>query len=174
MCDCWQRFEHRKWFGGFCRFDFDILKGRQSTRITSAGVVPLLMQIHSSVNVQACRLFGFACSSSENAATCTCRGITLSERKGEPTAHKRQLSSAQFLVEKSGLWDAWGLSVSFICFCIFAVHKAFCSSERTLMIHVDLSCDGIYRQPRSKLGSSGTSQIAGRHWSRWQWKQLST
>lgn len=116
-----------------CRFDFDISKGRQSTRITSAGVVPLLMQIHSSVNVQACRLFGFECSSSGHAATCTCHGITLSERKGETTAHKRQISSAQFLVEKSGLWDSWGLSVSFICFCTFMVHTAFCSTQLMLI-----------------------------------------
>ncbi|CDJ30767.1 uncharacterized protein EMH_0030790 [Eimeria mitis] len=82
-------------------FDFDISKGRQSRRVTSAGVAALLMQLHSPVKLQACRLFGHDRSSHGSEGTCTCLNLTPAEHDEEKAAHREQ--TTQF--DTGQQWD---------------------------------------------------------------------
>lgn len=90
-------------------FDFDITKGRQSARVTAAGVAALLMQLHSSVHTQTSRLFG---DPGPPSASCTGAEEVAMEDGLEIAAHERQLQAVRFLVEESGLWNTWGLSAT--------------------------------------------------------------
>ncbi|KAL8273877.1 hypothetical protein Esti_002200 [Eimeria stiedai] len=95
-------------------FDFDTTQGRQSTRVTAAGVAALLMQLHFPVsNKQLCRRFGCERGSPEfGAAPCSCADSGAAECGLELKAHTLQLLATRFLVEKSGLWNTWGLSTT--------------------------------------------------------------
>ncbi|KAL8425699.1 hypothetical protein Efla_003077 [Eimeria flavescens] len=94
-------------------FDYDIVKGRKSTRVTAAGVVPLLMQLHSPVKKQLHRLFGcLHCGKGASVRGCSCVEFCEADRRLEVEAYKLQLLTVQFLVDKSGLWKPWGLSTT--------------------------------------------------------------
>ncbi|KAL8441439.1 hypothetical protein Emag_007159 [Eimeria magna] len=99
-------------------FDFDTTQGRQSRRVTAAGVASLLMQLHFPVSSkQLCRRFGCQSGSPEpGAAPCSCADRAAADCAMEIKAQKLQLLTIRFLVEKSGLWNKWGLSVSSLFF----------------------------------------------------------
>ncbi|KAL8451561.1 hypothetical protein Emed_002010 [Eimeria media] len=98
------------------RFDFDTTQGRQTRRVTAAGVASLLMQLHLPVSSKhLCRRFGCERSSSKSgAAPCSCDDKAAADCAMESKAHKLQLLTIRFLVEKSGLWNTWGLSTSLL------------------------------------------------------------
>ncbi|KAL8436207.1 hypothetical protein ACSSS7_001937 [Eimeria intestinalis] len=94
------------------RFDFDTTRRRQSTRVTAGGVAALLMQLHFPIsNKRLCRRFGCERGSRETgAAPCLCADSGVADCGLEVEAHELQLMAVRFLVEKSGLWNTWGLS----------------------------------------------------------------
>ncbi|OEH76273.1 hypothetical protein cyc_01116 [Cyclospora cayetanensis] len=99
-------------------FDFDVSKGRQSRRVTAAGVIPFRLGIHCPPKTQARQLFGAppCCPSGSfdrKYVSISSSGGQGSAQDAEETAARLcQAATARFLVSESQLWKPWGLSTT--------------------------------------------------------------